>query len=235
MEKLFFYIVRYSYLLLPIAAVIYFILKGKNKPLLTIIGVYGLIIFIMLNLYDFIVSYSLTKPIYAQIYQSVFTFIEFSVFSMLIYKILAHKNFKKLILISMGLFLIFQVAFIFTAQIQKLDSVPIGVETILIFVFIMLFFYERFQDITAEPLFAHPGFWLSLGMLLYLGASLFFYLLINYLDPQQRGMYGFITYIADITKNLLFVLALFVSLSNERSAKAREPKHTGPIPFLDMI
>ncbi|MBS1760977.1 MAG: hypothetical protein JST23_12725 [Bacteroidetes bacterium] len=235
MEKLFTFIVVYSYLLLPISAIIYFALKGTNKSLGVLLSLYGLSVFILLNLFSYIRGFIITKPIYAQLYQSLFTFIEFLVFGVLLYKLIVKPVFKKIIAVSIILFFIFQVFYIFTEQPQRLDSVPIGIETILMFIFVLFFFYERFQDVTGEPIYFHHGFWLSFGMLIYLGASFFFYLLISHLDEKQQGTYGLITYVADITKNLLFVLALFVALSNERAKKAREPKATGAIPFLDMI
>jgi len=235
MEKLFTFIVVYSYLLLPISTIIYFALKGHNKSLGILLSSYGIAIFILLNLYGFVRILGAKNPIYVQVYQSLFTFIEFLVFGILLYNIIAYHVFKKIIVFSIISFFAFQIIYVFNEKTQILDSVPIGIETILMFIFVLFFFYERFQDVTGEPIYFHHGFWLSFGMLIYLGASFFFYLLISHLDEKQQDTYGLITYVADITKNLLFVLALFVALSNERAKKAREPKATGAIPFLDMI
>ena len=133
-EKLFSYnTVVYSYLLLPVLALIF-----RNKMLSNIfltLLIYGTSCFFLLFYF-----HDLPKELRGY-YFTFYTFFEYSAFAALFYFNIKSKLFKKIIIISSLCFLIYQCVYLFTAKIQALDSVPIGIETILIFVFIFAFFY----------------------------------------------------------------------------------------------
>ena len=74
-------------------------------------------------------------------------------------------------------------------------------------------------------------FWIVIGIMIYLGGSFFFNILANHLNNEQIIDYWYWSYIADIIKNILFAIGLFVF--------TRQPKQKGmiksSIPYLDMI
>jgi len=130
------------------------------------------------------------------------------------------------------LFLIFQANYILTQSLKFLDSTSIAIETILVFIYISFYFYEFLKKETGEYIYDHYCFWLSIGILIYLGGSLFFFILINHLSKEQRTTFGYLTYTTEIIKNILFIVALFVYQKNQiHSVK----KKSVQIPKLDII
>lgn len=116
-----------------------------------------------------------------------------------------------------------------TLKIHRLDSISIGIEAILLFVYVFYFFYESSKNIIDNYIYNHYCFWIAVGILLYLGGSFFFYILIDHLTDDQVKVFGDLTYVAEILKNILFALALVIY--SKKSVADRKPKS---IPYLDM-
>lgn len=125
------------------------------------------------------------------------------------------------------MFTIFQIIYYFLGKETKLDDIPVGIETILIFIYIFFFFYHHFNTVD-QYIYQNYCFWILLGILLYLGGSFFFNLLSNYLDRK----YWYITYIIETVKNILFFVGLIVFVIN--SDKANLDKKPN-VPYLDMM
>jgi hypothetical protein len=166
---------------------------------------------------------------YTKYYYSFYTFFEYSVFSFLFWLNIKQKKIKLFILIASFFFLTFQLIYLFTFKIDKLDSYSIGIEAILLFIYIFFFFYESSKNIIDNYIYNHYCFWIAVGILLYLGGSFFFYILIDHLDEDQVKIFGNLTYVAEILKNLMFTLAIV--LYSRRPDKSIKPKS---IPHLDM-
>jgi hypothetical protein len=90
-----------------------------------------------------------------------------------------------------------------------MDSFEIGFETILVIAIIIYFFYLRFKRVDEKYLYQSPYFWLMTGMLVYLGFTFFFNILVNHVDNEVIKNYYHFSYIGDIIKNVLFAVALF--------------------------
>jgi hypothetical protein len=69
---------------------------------------------------------------------------------------------------------------------------------------------------------------MGLGIMLYLGGSLFYYLLVDQLTSSEVDLFGKLTYIFEIVKNLLFSLAIIMYLKKETTIKKTE------LPNLDF-
>ena len=67
---------------------------------------------------------------------------------------------------------------------------------------------------------------------LYLGGSFFFYITIDQLKKGEREIFGNLTYIAEIIKNILFVVAIFIY---SRYSFVKQEKNSNSVPYLDMI
>ena len=113
-----------------------------------------------------------------------------------------------------------------------LDTVPIGIETILIFIFIVYSFFEFSKNFPGLNAYNSYIFWIAAGILIYLGGSFFFYILIDQLDKNQIDTFGDLTYLAEIVKNALFALALFIYARNPFEIRK---KNSNSVPYLDMI
>ncbi|MES2880513.1 MAG: hypothetical protein V4676_00085, partial [Bacteroidota bacterium] len=111
-------------------------------------------------------------------------------------------------------------AYFATRQRHVLDSIPIGFETILIFIFTFLYFYEQLNDTTELLIYTKPHFWCVLGILIYLSGSFFIYIFANQITIEELGQFWIITNIVSIVKNLFFTLAFFL--------QARQAGRKGP-------
>jgi hypothetical protein len=219
-EKLFLHILIYSFLLLPLTYVL--TLRSRNK-VKAIIASYGLIFFCLLFFYNDI------PKNYTKLYFTVYTFIEYIFFTYLIWLNTKSSTISKLIIVLSLLFTIFQLYYFFTSNLKVLDAVPIGIETILIFIYIFTFFYSSFIKNTSQYIFQNYCFWVSFGILIYLGGSFFFNILANNVTNIEK--YWYLTYIAETIKNIFFTVSIFILSNKLYSINKNESTQ----PNLDMF
>ena len=223
-EKLFLYIVEYSYLLLPLGFIL-FVNKSKGfAPIL--LCIYGILCFLFLHFY-----FEIPRE-QRSYYKTAYTFFEYAVFTALIFLNITNIIIKRIIvIISIG-FLAFQIFYVVSGQVKRIDSIPIGIETILLLFYILFFFYQYAKNVGSPFIYNHYAFWVSVGILIYLGGSFFFFMLIDHLNSNEIAIFGNMTYIAEIVKNILFCTALFTYAKNPFKLKA-QPRQS--VPFLDHI
>ena len=128
-------------------------------------------------------------------------------------------------------FFIFQVVNYFWVNKKNVDSIPIGFETILVFIFIFFFLYEQFKDVKDTPIYDNYFFWIVIGLFIYLGGSFFIYLLADSLDPKDIPKYWHFTYIVELIKNLLFAAAVFIYSKHPNKAN----NSNQALPNLDFM
>jgi hypothetical protein len=221
-ENLFFYILLYSFLL-PVLSFIVFLNKLRFKRVAIVITSYSLIIFLFLFFDDFLSHY---KKIYATFY----TTVEYSCFSYIIGQVIQNRTFRKIILFLSLIFILFEALYFYMGNFHRIDSVPIGIETILILIYTFYLFYEQFQTLENVYIYNNYWFWLVIGILFYLGSSFFFNILANrYLETAQK--WWFLTWIFETIKNVLFVVGI-TYLSKKQSDN---DKNSASIPYLDMM
>ena len=223
-EKLFLNIVAFSYLLLPVC---FLISKNKKKELIPVtISLYGVICCCFIYFFK-----DIPKEI-SVYFQTSYTFFEYAVFTFIFWFNFKQDKIKRLIIIFSLLFFAFQLFYVLSGNIKRLDSVPIGIETILLLIYIIYFFYTFSKRLNNFYIYNHYVFWFAVGILIYLGGSFFFFILIDHLTKDQVTAFGNLTFLAEVIKNILFGLALFVY--NRHTYESTE-KNTKSIPFLDMI
>jgi hypothetical protein len=221
-EKLFYYIVAYSYLLIPIAFL--FNRKKLHGSPLPFLALYGVLFCGLLLLY-----WELPRNL-RMYHQTIYTFLEYLAFTYIFWKNIKSKKIKNFMLIATVLFAVFQINYMFNTKLVRLDSTSVGIETILIFIYIIYFFYEYSKTISDSYIYNHYFFWISVGVLMYLGGSFFFYIFINHLSDDQIDTFGNLTYCAEIFKNVLFATAIIIYGKNSKLNK-KPPS----VPYLDMI
>jgi len=226
-EKLFFYILLSSFLLLPLA----FVLNLKHKTWMTLLlALYG-VCFCVFNYlaYNKQLNKLLPKQQIDTLY-NVYTYTEYLVFASILWANIPRKGPRIFILISSILFAAFMVLYTTSYQIQKIDAIPIGIETILLFIYIFFFFSDYFAKTATEYVYNHYCFWICVGILIYLGGSFFLNILANNISNIHD--YWYLTYIAETIKNALFVIAIFL-ISKRIDEKVKSKVHA--IPYLDLI
>jgi len=222
-ERLFFYILNYSFLL-PVLAFALFFNKLRLKKVAIVTVIYSVIIFFLL-LFDEFLSEHFRKE-----YSTLYTTVEYLCFSYIIGEVIQNRSFKIAMLVLSTLFILFELLINFSLrQFNRIDSVPIGIETILILIYAFFLFYEQFKVMETGYIYSKHWFWFVIGIIFYLSSSFFFNILAsNNLDIA--GRYWFLTWIFETIKNVLFVVGITLL-----AKKPIENKNSSSIPYLDMV
>ena len=217
----------YSYLLFPI---LFFLKlnKFKGQSTFTVICIYSFIFFSSVQWQDWILDSVLKKKVYYALYTFLEYVLEYVFFALIIYLNIRNKKYKRIIIILSFGFIAFQLFYFFTTVTKRsLDTIPVGIESILTLTFSFYFFYEQLKE-SVTPIYDHYFFWIAIGMLIYLCGSFFMYILGNDIPRKQLEEFWFITYIFDTVKNFFFVTSGLVFLKQSRTV------HKTVLPNLDF-
>jgi len=206
LKDFFYYIVTFSYLLLPLS---FFLSKSKKSEIVPVsLATYGILCCAFLLILDNYIPREFRKY-----FQISYTFFEYIIFTLLFWVNFKQKNARRPIFIASALFFTFLLIYSLTRKVKGIDTIPIGIETILILTYIIYFFYEFSKDTRSFYIYNHYCFWIAVGILIYLGGSFFFFILF------------------DIIKNLLFALSIFIY---HRYSLENAKRKTSSLPYLDM-
>lgn len=135
-----------------------------------------------------------------------------------------------MILSIIPLFLTFQILYSVYGPEVRFDAVPSGVEAILIFGYIIVYFFEEMNQVNTKIFFyQNYSFWICFGIMFYLAGTFFFFIMANSGTLKQVKEYWFITYIIEMIKNLLITYAVFVFAQNHKHLNAKKE-----LPNLDF-
>jgi hypothetical protein len=168
----------------------------------------------------------------SRIYYFIYTVLEFSTFTFLILKAEQSYKFQVATKISWILFLLFCVSIMIIKGIERMDTYEIALETVIVLILIIYFFYLRFKQVDEQYLYQNPHFWLMTGMLVYLGFTYFFNILVNHVDNEVIKNYYHYSYIGDIIKNALFAVAL-IQIPRQNTVEGHTRSFYAP--NLDLI
>jgi hypothetical protein len=217
----------YSYLLIPFT---FLFSPRKRDKLFISIALYGLIFFFFITFY-----FDIPK-VFKPFRQPLYTYLEYSFLTGIILFHLQEKRIKTLIKINSIAFLVFLIVYNILTKRQRIDSVPIGIETILIIIYSFFFFQQFLKSNISKNVYEYPSFWLVVGLLIYLGCNFFFNILFNHISNEQIESFWHLTYIPEIIKNFLFSMVILglPSYNNELENSINR-NHKTDIPNLDMI
>ena len=190
--------------------------------------VFYCILFFGLN---FFYDYFIKDPLLKKLYYFTYTLLEYVSFACIFWLGIKNASFKRFILFLSLLFVVFQIIYYSAFTLRRLDTVPIAIESFLIFIFIIYYLYEQFRSTKTATLYSNYLFWISIGIMFYLAGAFFFNLLANHLDRKVVTEYWYLSYNADIVKNILFSVGILIFAKN--SAQSNQRNTT--IPYLDMI
>ena len=216
-EDLFFYLV-YLFDLVIIGLVLYLSRKKNLEKSFRFIALYCFV--------NSAVNFSSTLYLPPKVDYFLFgfyTIFEYSVFAYFIFLTIHNSFFRNLIKIFSFFFVAFIVSYYIFGSAQGIDSIPIGIETILLLIYSFYYFYEQINDITSSILiYNKPTFWMIVGIMIYLGGSFFIYIFANLVEIEVLEKYWFLTYLFYILKNVLFFIGfLFYA---KHSQISRSPK-----------
>lgn len=222
-ESLFFDILLFSYLF-PALVFLFLSKKIRHEARVIIILVYSLTIFSLLFSYDY-----LPRAITRYWYQIIFTSVEYLSFASFFGLSILNKPFRKVIVVLSIAFVIFQILFTFSSKFSPVDSVPIAIESILVFLYCFYFLFQEFKREDDKLIVRNPVFWIMIGMVFYIAGSFFFNILANHFTKEDYKNYWFYSYLFDILKNILLALGMiFFNKENKLGTKKDF------IPYLDI-
>lgn len=153
---------------------------------------------------------------------SFFTVMEYTLFSLFLYLSIKSKLIKKVIVGAAPLFIISVLYFFFNKnQSNNFDAIPASLESILIIVFCVCFFFEQIRDMEVSFVYSSKTFWIIVAILIYMSATFFLFISTQYFTQEERKTYWFINYISNIIKNLLLVIAFIIPNYKPKSLAER--------------
>jgi hypothetical protein len=154
---------------------------------------------------------------------SVFTLIEYGVFTYMLWSNIKSKTFQLVVFWLSIIFIAFTVIYNLKTNFKDIDSVPIGIETILLFIYSFWYLYEQMSDTSVLFVYSKYQFWVILGFLIYLAGSFFFFILASKWG-SYISKYWYLTNIFYVFMNLMFIIAFYI--------RAKQPKK---VPLRSML
>ena len=152
-----------------------------------------------------------------------FTLIEYTLFAWFISTIINNQKAKNAItILSLG-FLVFMSCYLLLFKHEKIDSVAIGIESILIMIYSFYYLYEQMNDTTNLFIYSKFEFWIIAGILLYLAGSFFIYIFASQVDSKFLHKYWFLTNTFYIIKNIFFGIGILTFLKQSKHIPPSKP------------
>ena len=226
MDHLFANIGRYTDLL-PVLLFVFFAFRKKVEEInkgLWVIFFYCLLVALYDNIF-----YSFVPDDYLNIVSSSFTLIEYFVFSYFLFVKTYSTKFKRTLSILFILFALFIILYVINVPFNHIDSVPVGIETILVIILSVYFLYEQVNK-SIEVIYNTPAFWVITGFLFYLAGSFFIYLYANNIPYEELKRIWFVTYISTTIKTIFLAIAFWVAFHNKNNNTSNPREYQ---PFLN--
>jgi len=155
---------------------------------------------------------------------SIFTLVEYYIFSLTLHKILKKQRFKNLILFAAPIFLIICVyQFYLDILKSEIDSISITIEYIFIIAFCLIYFFEELNEPNTTFIYSSYKFWVVLGILIYFTGTFFFFMQTSFFSVEQWGRWSPINYIFNVFKNVFFSIALVIRNNTQLDNSFKNP------------
>lgn len=192
--------------ILPIVFFLVFY-KRNNERKLWVIFVYVLLSFIT----DFLLG-SVPKNSPEKFYIfSLFTAIEYGLFSAFLYMNLKSKKLRTFVVAAAPLFYGLVIYFFFHHnQTNDFDAIPASLESMLVIIFCVCFFFEQIMDMEVSFIYSSKTFWIVVALLVYMSAVFFLFISSEFFTTEERKAYWFINFISNIIKHILLASAFIM-------------------------
>lgn len=222
-------ILIFSYLL-PFIFFLFLKKEIRARIEVVVIIVYSLTFFLLIKFQDILLNHKDLWNRVKDFFFPLYTFTELLFFSIIYWINIKTKAFRILSITISTLFVISQIIYYNNVNSERIDSIPVGLETLIMYIYIFYFFYNRFKNIDNQYIYNNYCFWVSIGIMIYLGGSFFLFILGNHISQEQNDKYWYFTFIVEIAKNILFAISLLV-FAKQPNNTISKPKNT---PYLDF-
>ena len=190
--------------------------------------------FAVLTLLTFSLEPYINDPTSRKIVTGATTLYEYSFFAYFIWSNITNKKFKRAILIASALFFLFLLFYYTNTKLKRVDSFPIGVESILILIFSFYFFYQEINNPEVLFIYNDYKFWITTGIMIYISGSFFIYIFANQIPKDQLAQYWSFTYLFLGIMNILFSVGILILGLNPKQKHHTKPKPTANHHYLDI-
>jgi hypothetical protein len=216
-ENLFLFLLYFSDLLIILLFLIYN-KKNKKEKILLAITLYCCVD-ILINC----ITQIFTTGYITYVAYSFFTAFEYLIFAWCFWLIIENKVFKKAIAIISTLFVLFLIVYYCTTKPRSIDSIPIGLETIIILLYSFYYLYEQMNNTANLFIYNKYQFWIVTGIMIYLSGSFFIYIFANQIDRKLLMRFWFLTNAFYVLKNVFFAIGILIHVKQEKSILPRNP------------
>lgn len=209
-EDLFYYLILCSELLFFVLFLVFY-KRTKKESGLWVLGGYFIA--------DIGLNYAIihAAPTQISILYTLYTLVEYSFFAWFLWLQVKNKILKKGILLSIIAFAVFSFAYLSYAKYTSIDTVQIGVETILILIFSFFYLYEQMNNPTTLFIYNKYAFWIISGIMIYLAGSLFIYIFTYQVDTNVLQQYWLLTNVFTIVRNILVIIAILIYVKQQKN------------------
>jgi hypothetical protein len=219
-EDLFLFLLPCSELLFIILFLIFY-KRTKKETGLWLLGAYFL--------FDIGFNFAIINAAgskWERILLTIYTLVEYCFFAWFLRLQIKSKEFRIGILISMIAFVVFSFVYFSFVEYISIDTVPIGVETILILLFSFYYLYEQMNEPSSLFIYNKYPFWVIAGIMLYLAGSLFIYMFAYQVDRSVLHQYWLLTNVVTIIRNILIIIAILIYVKQQKNPSPE--KHLYP-------
>jgi len=211
-----FYFAHFIFDFIVILLYFLFFKKARKEAPLTLITVY---VFLdsSLNILD-----KIFPELYLYVWSS-FTLIEYCIFTYILSTTITKKYIKKTVFYLSVCFIVFSVIYNIITHFKKFDSIPVGVETILILLFSFYYLYEQMNNTTNLFIYNKYQFWIIIGFMIYLAGSFFVFIFTSGLNNSNSPL---LNQYWTFTNGFYFLMLILFSISLILYAK--QPKNKFP-------
>lgn len=156
---------------------------------------------------------------------SLFTILEFTLFSLFFFWVIKNKYLKKILLISSLSFLLFAISYFLRGIGAKsqFDSLSASIESILIICYCIIFFFDQLNTTEVTVIYESPKFWVVTGFLIYMAGGLFLFIYAESFTKEQKNYYWNINAIINILKNIFIAVTFSMKKDIQNQSPMRRP------------
>ena len=163
----------------------------------------------------------------------VFTIVEYLLFAIFIYTVLGRPVLRKALIVCSALFTSFCLFNIFSQPKYHFDSLQTSIESLILLIFCILFFFEQINKPQVVFIYSSYKFWIVTGILIYLAATFFLYGFAASLPKGVANEYWPINYFSNILRNVFFTVALLIQANAPKKPAAPTSMEPDYQPFLN--
>lgn len=195
--------------IIPLLSIILIKRKNISFKLLLFYLLYSLIS-------DLVLSKLSIKYFHSEIYSfRLFTIVEYFSITYILFCQIERLAFRNFIKFSSVAFAIFLLVDIFTNPLNEFDSIPTGIESLLILITSLILLYEK---ILKSNDFFTAFVWIAIGLILFFAGTFFLFIMSqnNYNNTDFNNTYGYIVAIFKILMYSFFLVGVISEIKTNK-------------------